>query len=192
MDLNKERKNEIENIKKLSKDKETNLLNDISKQEKDLLQNQKAELDELHNLEIKIKPKISPFFLQMKAKEYFLSKQERYIEADEARNKANEIYMNDNKNIDDKKKLIYLKKYEELILKHGKEHWKFDKKKEKEMYMLKEEEDKKIQLINNKYNEINQKIKLEKTIEDIKNKNNKRKKKNNSKDFKRYKNNPWN
>ena len=152
-EITKKQNEEINQLKKKSAQKEINLNQNLNKEEKELLDRHKKELDDLiKNFDIKIKPKISSYFLQLKTREYFLCKQERYIEADETKKKAQEIYLEDNKFIDDEKKFKLYQKIEELNSKHRMEYFKFIKNKDKKVYYLKKEEDDEKKIINEKYN----------------------------------------
>ena len=127
-EINKKQKEEIKNFKKISDKKETNLNENLDKEEKQLLERQKKELDELiKNFDVKIRPKISSYFLQLKTREYFLCKQDRFIEAEETKQKAKNKYLEDNKFIQDEKKLKLYQKIEELNNKHRIEYMKFIK-----------------------------------------------------------------
>ena len=127
-EINKKQKEEIKNFKKISDKKETNLNENLDKEEKQLLERQKKELDELiKNFDVKIRPKISSYFLQLKTREYFLCKQDRFIEAEETKQKAKDKYLEDNKFIQDEKKLKLYQKIEELNNKHRIEYMKFIK-----------------------------------------------------------------
>ena len=90
------------------------------------MERQKNELNNLiKTFDIKIKPKISSFFLQLKAREYYLCKQERYIEAEDTKQKAEKQYLEDNKHIENEKKYKLYLKIEELNNKHRKEYMNF-------------------------------------------------------------------
>ena len=124
--INKKQKDEINNLKEISLKKEINLNNNLNKEEKELLERQKNELNNLiKTFDIKIKPKISSFFLQLKAREYYLCKQERYIEAEDTKQKAEKQYLEDNKHIENEKKYKLYLKIEELNNKHRKEYMNF-------------------------------------------------------------------
>ena len=140
---------------------------------------------------MKIRPKISPYYLQLKAREYFLSRQDRFIEAQETKENAQKQYMQDNKNIDNEKKIILWKKIEELNDKHRKEYMKFIKDKNKKVYLLKKEEDKKHDEIRDKYKNIKENEVIKNTISNIMKKYNNKKEKIADTKFKRYQNNPF-
>ena len=131
-EINKKQKEEIINLQKISSQKETNLKQTLYKEKKELLEKQKKEIEHLiNNYEIKIKPIISSIYLQLKTREYYLCKQERFIEAEEAKEKAQKQYLEDNKHIENEKKLRLYQKIEELNNKHRLEYIKFMKDKEK-------------------------------------------------------------
>ena len=189
---------ELKNLKEKSNKNKNDLNNSLNNEEKELLERQKKELNELiNNFDIKIKPKISSFYLQLKTKEYFLCKQERYIEAEETKQKAKKIYLEDNKYIDNEKKLKLLQKIEELNKKHRIEYMKFIKNKYKQIYYFQKDEENQKNSINDKYNKEKEKEKIKQTIQNIIHQNNEKKrikeiKNNNENEFKKNKNNPWN
>ena len=191
-EINNKEKEEINNLKKIQSEKEKDLNNNLDNDEKSLLDKQKQELDDLiKNFDVKIRPKISPYYLQLKAREYFLSRQDRFIEAQETKENAQKQYMQDNKNIDNEKKIILWKKIEELNDKHRKEYMKFIKDKNKKVYLLKKEEDKKHDEIRDKYKNIKENEVIKNTISNIMKKYNKKKEKIADTKFKRYQNNPF-
>ena len=168
----------------------------LNKEEKELLEKQKQELNELiKNFDVKIRPKISSYYLQLKTREYFLCKQDRFIEAEETKQKAKKIYMEDNKHIDDEKKLKLFQKIEELNNKHRLEYFKFIKNKDKQIYFLKKEEDDKKNIEINKFRKEKENEIMQNNIKYFIEKNNKRIKEskgNENNNFKLNKNNPWN
>ena len=173
-EINNKEKEEINNLKKIQSEKERDLNTNVDMDEKSLLDKQKKELDELiNNFDIKIKPKLSSYYLQLKTREYFLSRQDRFIEAQETKEKAEKQYMEDNKNIDNEKKIILWKKIEELNDKHRIEYLKFIKNKNKKIYLLKKEEDKKQDEIRDKYKNIKENEVIKNTINNIMKKYNK-------------------
>ena len=191
-EINNKEKEEINNLKKIQSEKEKDLNNNLDNGEKSLLDKQKQELDDLiKNFDVKIRPKISPYYLQLKAREYFLSRQDRFIEAQETKENAQKQYMQDNKNIDNEKKIILWKKIEELNDKHRKEYMKFIKDKNKKVYLLKKEEDKKHDEIRDKYKNIKENEVIKNTISNIMKKYNNKKEKIADTKFKRYQNNPF-
>ena len=191
-EINNKEKEEINNLKKIQSEKEKDLNNNLDNDEKSLLDKQKQELDDLiKNFDVKIRPKISPYYLQLKAREYFLSRQDRFIEAQETKENAQKQYMQDNKNIDNEKKIILWKKIEELNDKHRKEYMKFIKDKNKKVYLLKKEEDKKHDEIRDKYKNIKENEVIKNTISNIMKKYNNKKEKITDTKFKRYQNNPF-
>ena len=191
-EINNKEKEEINNLKKIQSEKEKDLNNNLDNDEKSLLDKQKQELDDLiKNFDVKIRPKISPYYLQLKAREYFLSRQDRFIEAQETKENAQKQYMQDNKNIDNEKKIILWKKIEELNDKHRKEYMKFIKDKNKKVYLLKKEEDKKHDEIRDKYKNIKENEVIKNTISNIMKKYNNKKEKIADTKLKRYQNNPF-
>ena len=191
-EINNKEKEEINNLKKIQSEKEKDLNTNIDNEEKSLLDKQKKELDELiNNFDIKIKPKLSSYYLDLKAREYFLSRQDRFIEAQETKEKAQKQYMEDNKNIDNEKKIILWKKIEELNDKHRIEIMKFIKNKNKKVYLLKKEEGKKQDEIRNKYKNIKENEVIKNTINNIMKKYNNKKENISETNFKRNKSNPF-
>ena len=189
--INKE-KEEINNLKELQKEKEKDLNIIIDKEEKSLIEKQKKELNDLiENFDIKIRPKISAYYLDLKVREYFLVKQERYIEAQEKKEKAQKQYMEDNKFIDNEKKLQLWKKIEELNEKHRIELINFNKNKNKRIYLLKKEENEKQKEIIDKYKNEKESEVIKSTINNIIKKYKNRKDKIDNNNYKRNKNNPF-
>ena len=189
--INKE-KEEINNIKNIYSEKESDLNISLTNEEKNLFQKQKEEINELiKNFDIKIKPKISSYYLLLKTREYLLARQDRFIEAQETKEKAQKQYMEDNKFIDNEKKMKLWKKIEELNDKHKIEYDKFIKEKNKKIYELKKEEDKEKNEINNKYKDIKEKEIIKNTINNYMNQFKEKKQKIVSSDYKRNKNNPF-
>ena len=176
--MNNEEKEEINNLKKLQIEKEEVLNKNIDKEEQDLLQKQKKELNDLiTNFDIKIKPKISSYYLDLKVREYFLSRQDKFIQAQETKEKAEKQFIEDNKIIEKEKKIALLKKIEELNEKHRKEYINFIKDKSKKIYLLKKEQVDKQNEIKDKYKNFKEKEVVKNTINNImkkyKNKNGK-------------------
>jgi len=189
--INKE-KEEINNLKKIQNEKEKDLNINLDQEEKALIQKQKKELDDLiTNFDVKIRPTMSSVFLQLKTREYFLSKQERFIEAQETKEKAQKQFMEDNKYIENKKKNILWKKIEKLNEKHRLEFINFNKDKNKKIYLLRNEENVKQNEIRDKYKNYKENEVIKSTINNIMKKyKNKREKIDNS-NYKRNKENPF-
>ena len=191
-EINNKEKEEINNLKELQKEKEKDLNIIIDKEEQSLIEKQKKELNDLiENFDIKIRPKISAYYLDLKVREYFLVKQERYIEAQEKKEKAQKQYMEDNKFIDGEKKLQLWKKIEELNEKHRIELINFNKNKNKRIYLLKKEENEKQKEINDKYKNEKESEVIKSTINNIIKKYKNRKDKIDNNNSKRNKNNPF-
>ena len=176
--INKENE-EINILKKLQTEKEEDFNKNIDKEEQDLLQKQKKELNELiTNFDIKIRAKISSYYLDLKAREYFLSRQDKFIQAQEIKEKAEKQFNEDNKFIEKEKNIILLKKIEELNEKHRKELTNFIKDKNKKIYFLNKEGVDKQNEIKDKYKNFKEKEVVKNTINNImkkyKNKNGKK------------------
>ena len=189
--INKE-KEEINNLKVKQNEKEKDLNINLDKEEQELIQKQKTELNELiKNFDVKIKPKLSSYYLDLKMREYYLSRQDRFIEAQETKEKAQKQYMEDNEFIDKEKKLKLWKKIEELNDKHRKEYMKFIKDKNKRIYSLKKEEDKGQNEIKEKYKKIKEDEVIKGTINNVMKKYKKKIEIKDETNFKRNKNNPF-
>ena len=189
--INKE-KEEINNLKVKQNEKEKDLNINLDKEEQELIQKQKTELNELiKNFDVKIKPKLSSYYLDLKMREYYLSRQDRFIEAQETKEKAQKQYMEDNEFIDKEKKLKLWKKIEELNDKHRKEYMKFIKDKNKRIYTLKKEEDKGQNEIKEKYKKIKEDEVIKGTINNVLKKYKNKIEIKDETNFKRNKNNPF-
>ena len=191
-EINNKEKKEIYNLKKLQNEKEKALNDNMDKEEQILREKQKTELNDLiKNFDIKIRPIISSYYLQLKTKEYFLAKQDRFIEAQETKEKAKQIYIEDNKNIDKEKKMKLWKKIEELNEKHRIEFINFKKDKNKKIYLLKKEENDKQKQISDKYKKEKENEVIKNTINNIMDKYKNKKEKIDDNNFKINKDNPF-
>ena len=189
--INKE-KEEINNLKKLQNEKEKDLNLNLDQEEKALIQKQKKELNDLiANFDVKIRPIISSFFLILKTKEHFLCRQDRFIEAQETKEKAQKQFMEDNKYIENKKKNILWKKIEKLNEKHRLEFINFNKDKSKKIYLLRNEEIEKQNEIRDKYKNDKENEVIKSTINNIMKKYNSKKEKIVKSNYKRNKENPF-
>ena len=187
-----EEKEEINSLKNIQQEKEKDLNLLLDNEEKALLEKHKTELNELiNNFDIKIRPKISAYYLDLKAREYYLSKQDRFIEAQETKEKAQKQYMEDNIFNDKEKKYKLQEKIEELNEKHRIEYQKFIKDKDKKVYLFKKEENNKELEIRDKYKKSKENEVIKKTINNVMNKYKNKKEKNKEINFKRNKNNPF-
>ena len=190
--INNKEKEEINNLKVKQNEKEKDLNINLDKEEQELIQKQKTELNELiKNFDVKIKPKLSSYYLDLKMREYYLSRQDRFIEAQETKEKAQKQYMEDNEFIDKEKKLKLWKKIEELNDKHRKEYMKFIKDKNKRIYSLKKEEDKGQNEIKEKYKKIKEDEVIKGTINNVMKKYKNKIEIKDETNFKRNKNNPF-
>ena len=136
--------------------KEEELKSLLDQKEKELIKNQKNELNYYinRNAERNIKQKISPNYLNMKKVEMTLAKQERFLEAEQMKQKAEKLLKEENKlaEIENQKKI---KKQIELLAKRQKEEMaKFRDDKNKQIYMIQKDKNKEFDMIINKYRTI--------------------------------------
>ena len=106
------------------------------------------------NAEKNTKQKISPNYLNMKKVEMTLVKQERFLEAEQMKQKAEKLLKEENRlmEIENEKKL---KKQIELLVKRQKEELaKFKDDKNKQIYMIQKDKNKEFDMIINKYRTI--------------------------------------
>ena len=191
---NKNQNEKIKNLKENLNKKEIDLKENLDKEETELIEKQRKEIDELiENFDIKIRPKLSSYYLDLKKREYFLCKQDRFIEAEETKQKAKKIYFEDNKHIEDEKKLKLFQKLEELENKNRIEYMKFAKNKDRQIYYLMKEEDEKKKIEIDKFKKEKDNNNLQKNIKFFIEKNKKKLKKDKTDNitYKRNKNNPW-
>ena len=128
----------------------------LNQKEKELIKNQKEELNYYlsGNAERNIKQKISPNYLNMKKVELTLVKQERFLEAEQMKQKAEKLLKEENRlmEIQNQKKI---KKQIELLMKRQKEEMaKFRDDKEKQIYLIQKDKNKEYDMIINKYRTI--------------------------------------
>ena len=106
------------------------------------------------NAEKNTKQKISPNYLNMKKVEMTLVKQERFLEAEQMKQKAEKLLKEENRlmEIENQKKI---KKQIELLIKIQKEELsKFKDYKNKQIYMIQKDKNKEFDMIINKYRTI--------------------------------------
>ena len=139
--------------------KEGELKLDLDEKEKKLIQNQKDELNFYRNgnAERNIKQKISPNYLNMKKVEMTLVKQERFLEAEQMKQKAEKLLKEENRlmEIENKKKI---KKQIELVSKRQKE----------ELAKFRDDKNKEFDEIINKYRTIKVEMMLRQKDEESK------------------------
>ena len=128
----------------------------MDQKEKELIKNQKNELNYYlsGNAEKNIKQKISPNYLNMKKVELTLVKQERFLEAEQMKQKAEKLLKEENRlmEIQNQKKI---KKQIELLMKRQKEELaKFKDDKEKQIYLIQKDKNREFDMIINKYRTI--------------------------------------
>lgn len=136
--------------------KEDELKSLLDQKEKELIKNQKNELNYYISgtAERNIKHKISPNYLNMKKVEMTLVKQERFLEAEQMKQKAEKLLKEENRlmEIENQKKI---KKQIELLAKRQKEEMaKFRDDKNKQIYMIQKDKNKEFDMIINKYRTI--------------------------------------
>ena len=128
----------------------------LEQKEKELIKNQKNELNYYLSggAEKNIKQKISPNYLNMKKVEMTLVKQESFLEAEQMKQKAEQLLKEENRlmEIENQKKI---KKQIELLVKRQKEELvKFQDDKNKQIYMIQKDKNKEFDMIINKYRTI--------------------------------------
>ena len=136
--------------------KEEELKTFLDKKEKELIKSQKSELNNYisGNAEKNMKHKISPNYLNMKKVEMTLVKQERFLEAEQMKQKAEKLLKEENRlmEIENQKKI---KKQIELLAKRQKEELaKFKDDKNKQIYMIQKDKNKEFDKLINKYRTI--------------------------------------
>ena len=136
--------------------KEDELKSLLDQKEKELIKNQKNELNYYISgtAERNIKHKISPNYLNMKKVEMTLVKQERFLEAEQMKQKAEKLLKEENwlMEIENQKKI---KKQIEMLAKRQKEEMaKFRDDKNKQIYMIQKDKNKEFDMIINKYRTI--------------------------------------
>jgi hypothetical protein len=136
--------------------KEDELKSLLDQKEKELIKNQKNELNYYISgtAERNIKHKISPNYLNMKKVEMTLVKQERFLEAEQMKQKAEKLLKEENRlqEIENQKKI---KKQIEMLAKRQKEEMaKFRDDKNKQIYMIQKDKNKEFDMIINKYRTI--------------------------------------
>ena len=144
----------------------------LDQKEKELIKNQKNELNYYlsGNAEKNIKQKISPNYLNMKKVELTLVKQERFLEAEQMKQKAEKLLKEENRlmEIQNQKKI---KKQIELLMKRQKEELaKFKDEKEKQIYLIQKDKNKEYDMIINKYRTIKVEMMLRQKDEESKDK----------------------
>ena len=144
----------------------------LDQKEKELIKNQKNELNYYlsGNAEKNIKQKISPNYLNMKKVELTLVKQERFLEAEQMKQKAEKLLKEENRlmEIQNQKKI---KKQIELLMKRQKEELaKFKDDKEKQIYLIQKDKNREFDMIINKYRTIKVEMMLRQKDEESKDK----------------------
>ena len=161
-DFEKNYAEELAQFKERWAKKEEELKVFLNEKEKELIKNQKNELNYYisGNAERNIKQKISPNYLNMKKVEMTLVKQERFLEAEQMKINAERLLKEENRlmEIENQKKI---KKQIELLKKRQKEELaKFKDDKNKQIYMIQKDKNKEYDMIINKYRTIKVEIML--------------------------------
>ena len=136
--------------------REEELKSFLDQKEKELIKNQKEQMNYYLNgsAERNMKQKISPNYLNMKKVEMTLVKQERFMEAEQMKQKAEKLLKEENRlmEIQNQKKI---KKQIEMLRKRQKEELaKFKDDKDKQIYMIQREKNREYDMIVNKYRTI--------------------------------------
>ena len=142
----------------------------LNQKEKELIKFQRNELNGYltGKTEINFKQKISPNYLNMKKVEMTLVKQERFMEAEQMKQKAEKLLKEENRlqEIANQKKL---KKQIEFLKKRQKEESdKFKDDKNKQIYMIQKDKNKEFDMIINKYRTIKVEMMLRQKDEEAK------------------------
>ena len=142
--------------------KEEELKTFLYQKEKELIKNQKNELNFYMsgNQEKNMKQKISPNYLNMKKVEMTLVKQERFLEAEQMKQKAEKLLKEENRLMEIENKTKIKKQIELLIKRHKEELAKFKDDKNKQIYMIQKDKNKEFDMIINKYRTIKVEIML--------------------------------
>jgi hypothetical protein len=136
--------------------REEELKSFLDQKEKELIKNQKEQMNYYLNgsAERNMKQKISPNYLNMKKVEMTLVKQERFLEAEQMKQKAEKLLKEENRlmEIQNQKKI---KNQIEMLRKRQKEELaKFKDDKDKQIYMIQREKNREYDMIVNKYRTI--------------------------------------
>jgi hypothetical protein len=142
--------------------KEQELKRILEEKEKELINNQKRELNEYINnaSDLSVKQKISPNYLNMKKVEMTLVKQERFLEAEQMKQKAEKLLKEENRIMEMKRQKMIKKQIEILIKRQKEELAKFKDDKEKQLYLIQKDKNKEYDMIINKFRTIKVEIML--------------------------------
>ena len=142
--------------------KEEELKSLLDQREKDLIKNQRNELNYYinGNAEKNLKQKITPNYLDMKKIEMTLVKQERFLEAEQMKQKAEKLLKEENHIMEIENQKRIKKQIEMLKKKQKEELAKFIDDKNKQIYMIQKDKNKEFDMLINKYRTIKVEIML--------------------------------
>ena len=136
--------------------KEEELKMFLDQREKELIKNQKNEINYYLSGadERNAKQKISPNYLNMKKVEMTLVKQERFLEAEQMKQKAEKLLKEENRLLEIQNQKKMKKKIEILMKRHKEDLTKFKDDKAKQLYLIQKEKNREYDMIVNKYRTI--------------------------------------
>ena len=136
--------------------KEEELKMFLDQREKELIKNQKNEINYYLSGadERNAKQKISPNYLNMKKVEMTLVKQERFLEAEQMKQKAEKLLKEENRLLEIQNQKKMKKKIEILMKRHKEDLNKFKDDKAKQLYLIQKEKNREYDMIVNKYRTI--------------------------------------
>ena len=136
--------------------KEEELKMILDQREKELIKNQKNEINYYLSGadERNAKQKISPNYLNMKKVEMTLVKQERFLEAEQMKQKAEKLLKEENRLLEIQNQKKMKKKIEILMKRHKEDLNKFKDDKAKQLYLIQKEKNREYDMIVNKYRTI--------------------------------------
>ncbi len=136
--------------------KEEELKMILDQREKELIKNQKNEINYYLSGadERNAKQKISPNYLNMKKVEMTLVKQERFLEAEQMKQKAEKLLKEENRLLEIQNQKKMKKKIEIIMKRHKEDLTKFKDDKAKQLYLIQKEKNREYDMIVNKYRTI--------------------------------------
>ena len=136
--------------------KEEELKMFLDQREKELIKNQKNEINYYLSGadERNAKQKISPNYLNMKKVEMTLVKQERFLEAEQMKQKAEKLLKEENRLLEIQNQKKMKKKIEIIMKRHKEDLTKFKDDKAKQLYLIQKEKNREYDMIVNKYRTI--------------------------------------
>ena len=128
----------------------------LDQREKELIKNQKNEINYYLSGadERNAKQKISPNYLNMKKVEMTLVKQERFLEAEQMKQKAEKLLKEENRLLEIQNQKKMKKKIEIIMKRHKEDLTKFKDDKAKQLYLIQKEKNREYDMIVNKYRTI--------------------------------------